>query len=161
MLPHATRSELGAYESTYTPRFLRVVCVVAALSLTVGLGIILWKAPGISDGHYDATNTFAMLGAWSILMIILWRFGRARVTIYTNGITVHNFFRNYILLWPMIFSCTLKADDSWAIVDLTTGKRITVLALARSEGHRTLDYVKQLQGRLDRYDSSNDSSSSQ
>ena len=137
------RSDLGQQVYTYTPRTLRLVCFFCAFLLTTGLAIILWRAPGApKDQGYNTANVVGLVTIWLILLFILERFARARISIHQGGLLVRNFFVTYCLVWPQVIEIDYGANDSWASLDLANAGRLTVLALARSEGIGTAEFVE-------------------
>jgi len=150
-MSRSSRNELGTYEDSYTPRLLRLVCFIAGLLFTAGMGFLLWRSPG-AHGGYDTTNTVAMLGLLALFLVILWRFGRARVDLYSGGLVVHNFFRDYVITWAEVFALTYSPDDAWAYVELTSQRRLTLLAVARSEGESSARFMIQCAASLRAYE---------
>ncbi|WP_333812118.1 hypothetical protein [Timonella senegalensis] len=150
-----SRRALGEYEGSYSPRVLRLVCLIAGLILSTGMAIILWQSPGQPDG-FDRGNTVGLLLILAIFLTILWRFARARVDLYSDGISIHNFFRDYDVSWAQVFKLSYSPDDAWAYAELIGPKRITLLALARSEGESSARFLLRCEESLRAYEQRHD-----
>lgn len=151
------RNDLGEARTAFAPRWLRRVCYSLIAVVVVGTGVIMVNAPGTENG-YQQPDLMGWAGTALFLCIILWRFGGTKITVHANGLNIRNFFRSYFLLWPQILSVDFYPEESFAILETTTGNQISIIALGKSEGARAYQFCSQVRQHLAHYDSGNQES---
>lgn len=130
------------------PRLLMAVCWGCAVLVVIGLGLLIWAAPGSADGTYELLDIVGLLLVAAFLLALLWRFGQVRIFVSPQGVRVRNFFHTYRFTWPQILRVSMTTSDSWAVLELNDGSSCTVLALPASEGKTTTRCVVDLRVRL-------------
>lgn len=144
----------STYPSSYSvgPRLLMIVCWICATLVIAGLLALIWSAPGTQPGQgFPGLD----VGGWVLvalfLLTVLWRFGQVKIFVSPQGVRVRNFFRSYQYTWAQILRVSLTTSDNWVHLDLSDGTQCLVLALATSEGKRTLNCVADLRARVIEY----------
>ena len=143
-------TDTAGVPATYSvgPRLLRVVCWVCAILVLVGVGLLLWAAPGTATGSFEVLDSLGWILVALFVLTVLWRFGQVRVFVSPQGVKVRNFFVTKTFTWPEILGVSMTTSDNWAVLELSDGGRCMVLALATSEGRRTQRCVVDLRTRI-------------
>ena len=125
---------LGFYDP-FRPRFVRYVAWIAILVLAVGLGIVLYFAPGTDGAGYSAGNVIGLSLVVLAGCIFLWRQATVRATVDMTGIRVRNLLWVRSYDWPQVLGVTYSAGDPWVMLELSDGHRAAMMAIQRSDGH--------------------------
>lgn len=118
------------------PRVLLAVCGSLAVVCTLGLGVLMWQAPGVPDG-YSTRDTIAWIILGTLIIGLLLRVMRIALIITDTGIIIRNYGRTTIYGWSAIIRVNYTTDSDWVAVETTDGRRTLIQALATSEGKQT------------------------
>ena len=69
---------------------------------------------------------------------------RSRVTAAEQGLTVVNGYRRREFAWSQVIAVHLRRGAPWAVLDLSDGTSVSVVALQGSDGDRAVRAVREL-----------------
>ena len=136
-------SPAGLYEP-FTPRFVRYVAWASVVLVLVGLGLVLYYAPGTGGAGYTAGNVIGLSVVVLAGCVFLWRQATVRATVDMTGIRVRNLLWVRSYDWPQILAVTYGPGDPWVMLELSDGHRTAMMAIQRSDGRYAAREVDRL-----------------
>lgn len=136
-------SSVGLYDP-FAPRFVRYVAWAAVVVLVVGLGVVLYYAPGTGGAGYSIGNVVGLSLLVLAGCIFLWRQATVRATVDMTGIRVRNLLWVRSYDWPQVLAVTYGPGDPWVMLELSDGHRAAMMAIQRSDGRYAAREVDRL-----------------
>ena len=133
----------GLYQP-FVPRFVRYVAWASVVLLVVGLGLVLYLAPGTDGAGYTTGNVVGLSLVVLAGCVYLWRQATVRATVDMTGIRVRNLLWVRSYDWPQILAVTYGPGDPWVMLELSDGHRTAMMAIQRSDGRHAAREVDRL-----------------
>jgi Bacterial PH domain len=148
----------SALPKVYRPLGARMVSAVAG-SVIVAIVAFLWlMLPANVRAEFGWFDRITLLAVFVCIIAVLYGVFRTRVTASERGISVTNGYRRHDFDWAEVVALSLTSHRPWALVDLTDGSTLAVMALQTSDGPRATRLAHEIsamiavRNRLDRDD---------
>lgn len=128
----------------YRPFGARLVAATTAGVLTVLFAFLWLTLPARVREGFGPFQRLTLLGFFVLVLAILYGVFRTRVTASEQGISVTNGFRRRDFVWAEIVRVALTQDRPWALVDLTDGSTVALMALQAADGPRAKRSTREL-----------------
>lgn len=128
----------------YRPLGARMVSAVSAGVFTAVV-VFLWLMlpPHVRD-QFGWFERFTLLLVFLAILAVLYGVFRTRLTATERGVAVTNGYRRHELYWAEIIAISLTSNRPWALLDLTDGSTVAVMALQTSDGARATRLAREL-----------------
>ena len=130
---------------TWRPRRTRAVVYTIATVVVVTTAVVAAILPRTGDRAFGLVDRLAFVGLGLVIAAGLHMLGRPKLVADADGLTVRNLLRGRRLRWSEVVAVTLRTGDPWALLHLTGGDAVPVMAIQGSNGRRARDAVAQLQ----------------
>ncbi len=128
----------------YRPLGARVVSAVCGCVLLV-LFVVMWLTlPARVRAEFGVFQRLTLLGFFAAVIVLLYGVFRTKVTAYERGISVTNGYRRRDYDWAEVVTVGLNRDRPWALVDLTDGSTVALMALQSADGARATRSAREL-----------------
>ncbi len=128
----------------YRPLGARMVSGVAG-SVIVALIAFLWvMLPADVRAEFGWFERGTLLLVFAVIIIVLYGVFRTRVTASERGLSVMNGYHRHDFDWPELVAISLTSHRPWAIVDLSDGSTVAVMALQTSDGPRATRSAREI-----------------
>jgi hypothetical protein len=133
-------------EQTRTWRAVRGrrAALVAAFVVLVGAVLLGVSLPA----PYKGGDQVGVALSGVPVAAVLWMLGRPSITATADGLVVRNLVGSRRLSWPEVVAIRLGRDDSWAVIDVSDGTTLPVMALQTVDRAHTQAALADLRRRL-------------
>lgn len=128
-------------------RARRVALALAAL-VAVATVLLAIALPRGGVGDFSVIDRFGVVVVGAALAAALGLFARSRAEAYPDGLIVVNLLRSRRLTWAEVVGVSLGPDASWAMLDLSDGETLALMALQSADGDRARGGVAELRALL-------------
>lgn len=128
----------------YRPLGARLVAATTAGVLTVLFAFLWLTLPDRVRDGFGPFQRLTLLAFFVLVLLILYGVFRTRVSASERGISVTNGFRRHDFDWAEVVRVALTQDRPWALVDLTDGSTVALMALQAADGPRAKQSTREL-----------------
>ncbi len=135
-----------ALPKVYRPLGARMVSGVAGGVLTV-MFVVLWvMLPSHVKAEFGWFQRGTLVAFFVAVIAVLYGIFRTRVTASERGLSVTNGYRRHEFYWAEVVAISLSQHRPWAIVDLTDGSTVALMALQSADGPRANRSAREISG---------------
>ncbi len=128
----------------YRPLGARIVSATSALVLVVLLAFMWLTLPSRVRAQFGTFQRLTLLSFFVVVLFLLYGVFRTRVTASERGISVTNGYHRRDFDWAEVVAIALSSDRPWALVDLTDGSTVALMALQAADGPRARRSTREL-----------------
>jgi len=128
----------------YRPLGARVVSATSGGVLVVLVGFLWLALPERVRAQFGTFQRLTLVGFLIVVIVVLYGIFRTRVTASERGISVTNGYRRHDFDWAEVVRIALSGDRPWALVDLTDGTTVALMALQTADGRRAARSTREL-----------------
>ena len=134
----------AALYAPFRPRRVRfVVWIFGGVEVAVLLGLAAFlPATGPIPFHWPDRLGVVLVAL--AVVLVLSRFARLRAVPGPDGLRVRNVLFTRRLAWAQIVSVQFGGGMPWAVLDLTDGDTLAVMAVQRADGDRAINEARRL-----------------
>jgi len=134
----------AALYAPFRPRRARfVVWIFGGIEVVVLLGLAAFlPATGPIPFHWPDRLGVVLVAL--AVVLVLSRFARLRAVPSPAGLRVRNVLFTRRLAWAQIVSVQFGGGNPWAVLDLTDGDTLAVMAVQRADGERAMGEARRL-----------------
>lgn len=121
-----------------------MVSAVCAFVFAAMMAFLWLMLPAHARAEFGWFERLTMLAVFAAILAVLYGVFRTRVTASERGISVTNGYRRHELYWAEIIALSLTDHRPWALLDLTDGSTVAVMALQTSDGPRATRLAHEL-----------------
>ncbi len=129
------------------PRIAGLVAMVALLAVGAGAWFSFDDPTRASFTPFQRGTVVALT---LLAMATIYSLVRSRVRADDDGLTVVNGYRRHRLAWEQVVGIHLAPGSPWAVLDLSDGETVSVLAIQGSDGARSRRAVRELRAVINR-----------
>lgn len=106
---------------------------------------LLWVSlPAEVRADFTTFQRLTLLVVFGTILALLYAVFRTSVLADEQGLTVINGFHAQQLSWPEVVRISLSDGRPWALLDLTDGSTVAMMALQTADGDRARTSVREL-----------------
>lgn len=128
----------------YRPLGARLVSATIGGVLIVLVAFLWLTLPSQVRAEFGTFQRVTILAFFVAVLVLLYGVFRTRVTASERGISVRNGFRRHDLDWAQVVRVAITSDRPWALVDLTDGSTVALMALQTADGPRARVSTREL-----------------
>lgn len=121
-----------------------MVSATCAGVLTVLFGFLWLTLPPHAQAAFGTFQRLTVLVFFFGVIAVLYGIFRTKVVASRRGVSVVNGYRRHDFDWAEIVAIGLNPDRSWALVDLTDGSTVALMALQSADGLRATRSTREL-----------------
>ena len=129
------------------PRIAGLVAMAALLAIGAGAWFTFDDATRASFTLFQRGTVIALT---LLALATIFSLTRSQVRADQEGLTVVNGYRRHRLVWEQVVGIHLAPGAPWAVLDLSDGGTVSLLAIQGSDGARSRRAVRELRAVIDR-----------
>jgi len=129
-------SDPVALPHTWRPFGARLAAVAGAVALTVVLMFLWLMLPDEVQAKFTMFQRLTLLGALGVILALLYGIFRTSALAEAAGLTVTNGYKVRRYEWAEVVRVSLHRNRPWALLDLSDGTTLAVMAIQVSDGQR-------------------------
>jgi hypothetical protein len=133
---------------TYRPRGARLATGVAGTALIVAMAGLWLRLSAAVRAEFTAFQRLTLLFFLGAVVVGLYGVFRTAATADMAGLTVVNGYRVRRFEWAELVRISLTTHRPWALLDLSDGSAVSVMAIQSADGARSTQAVRELAGVL-------------
>ncbi|MBA2445956.1 MAG: PH domain-containing protein [Nocardioidaceae bacterium] len=142
-------SELVTLPHRWRPFGARLAAIAGAIAL-VGVMTFLWlMLPDEVQEKFTFFQRLTLLGFLLIVLVLLNGIFRTSALAAESGLTVTNGYKMRYYDWAEILHVSLHKNRPWALLDLSDGSTLAVMAIQVSDGQRATKAARELAALID------------
>lgn len=132
--PREVRADLHRPFRSLLVQVAARVLQVAVLLGSLAIMFLTGRIPGVEHWNWVDQVGTAIVGL--LIIAALERWSRLAALPDESGVTVRNFVGSRRVTWPEIIGVEFGEHRPWAVLDLSDGSTLSVMAIQRSDGAR-------------------------
>ena len=120
----------------WRPFGARLAALVAAVALSVAVASLWLMLSDEVQAKFSLFQRLTLLGVFAVILILLNGIFRTSAVADSSGLTVTNGYKVRRYEWAQILRVSLHRNRPWALLDLSDGSTLPVMAIQVSDGDR-------------------------
>ncbi len=120
----------------WRPFGARLAALVAAVALSVAVASLWLMLSDEVQAKFSLFQRLTLLGVFAVILILLNGIFRTSAVADPSGLTVTNGYKVRRYEWAQILRVSLHRNRPWALLDLSDGSTLPVMAIQVSDGDR-------------------------
>lgn len=129
---------------TFRPVGARMVSAVAGLALIFMVALLWSQLPARVRADFNWLERGTLMVTFLLMLVGLHAIFRTRARADTAGLVVVNGYRRHRYDWAQIVAVSLTPHRPWAVLDLSDGSTVSVMAVQTADGARATRLTRDL-----------------
>lgn len=128
----------------YRPFGARIATATAAAVLVAAMSFLWLMLPGEVQDDFTLFQRLTLLLFFAAVLVVLYGIFRMSALADDDGLLVVNGYRTHRHEWAELVRISLSQNRPWALIDLSDGTTVAVMAIQTADGERGMAQAREL-----------------